>query len=210
MTRLNEVLDYKSKYTYPNGTLKNKLNILDSKELETKERQITNYKLANLYLKNITGKFDVEHYLSIHEYLFEDIYDFAGKIRNENIKKSFSFCVPEYIYDNLYDTLRKMQKDMLNIANEDALADFFATYYSDIDIIHPFREGNGRTLREFLRQAMEQINLNIDFGEYHLDYSKIENRDAFIKAVRIADATCDYSYLKEMMKIIITKKEKTK
>lgn len=210
MARLNEALNYKSKSVYENGTLKNKLNIMDPVELEKQERIITNYKLANLYLKNITGNFDINHYISIHKYLFEEVYEFAGEIRGENIKKQIPFCLPEFIYENLNATLNKMNKLIPKIQNEEELLDFLAEYYSEIDIIHPFREGNGRTEREFFRQLIEKINMIIDFGQYEIDYGKIDNKQAFIKSVIIADATCDYRYLKEFMKMILVKKEKVK
>ena len=65
MARLNDIIGYKSKYLDENDILKNKLDAKTIVELEKKERLITNYKLADLYLKGITGKFDVNHYLSI-------------------------------------------------------------------------------------------------------------------------------------------------
>ena len=97
MARLNDIIGYKSKYLDENDILKNKLDAKTIVELEKKERLITNYKLADLYMKGITGKFDVNHYLSIHKFLFGDIYDFAGKIRSENIAKAIPFCLPHLI-----------------------------------------------------------------------------------------------------------------
>ena len=91
--------------------------------------------------------------------------------------------------------------------NEDKLIEFMADYYAKLDIIHPFREGNGRCEREFFRQYMLEINKMIDFGEYELDYSNIDNKDNFIKAVIIADATCDLTLLKEYMKSILVNKK---
>lgn len=208
MTRLNEVLDFKSEYL-ENEVLKNKLGIKDANELEQKERMITTYKLANIYDNaNVAGPqtFDVSHYLNIHKYLFGDIYDFAGDIRVENIKKSFSFCVPNLIYENLKRTLDKAKEHAKMIKNENDIIDFMTYYYSELDVIHPFREGNGRTLREFLRQYMEKINSMIDFGEYELDYSEIQNREEFINAVRKADAYCELDDLRNIMAKIVKQK----
>ena len=209
MARLNEVLDYNSKYI-ENGILKNKLNITNNEELDKAERMLTTYKLANLYLEPGLQTFDVDHYLRIHKYLFDDIYDFAGQIRSENIKKTIPFCVPELIYENLKSTLDKAKKQAGLITTEEELIDFITYYYSELDIIHPFREGNGRTEREFLRQYVVKINEIIDFGPYTLDYSKIEDKDAFIKATIIADATCNLEPLKEFIRqIVVKEKEKS-
>ena len=164
MARLNDIIGYKSKYLDENDILKNKLDAKTIVELEKKERLITNYKLADLYMKGITGKFDVNHYLSIHKFLFGDIYDFAGKIRSENIAKAIPFCLPHLIYENLEETLKCAKRDSHRLTNEDQLIEFMADYYAKLDIIHPFREGNGRCEREFFRQYMLEINKMIDFG----------------------------------------------
>ncbi len=208
MTRLNEVLDYKSKYT-ENDVLVNKLNITNQEELDKAERIITTVKLADLYMKGITGNFDTEHYYSIHKYLFNGIYEFAGQVRSENIKKSFPFCLPQYIHSELTTTLKKANIDLYNISNEEDIITFLAKYYSDLDVIHPFREGNGRTLREFLRQYVLKINEVIDFGEYELDYDKITDKEGYIMAIRIADTTCNIEPLKEYFRpCLVNKKEK--
>ena len=136
--------------------------------------------MADLYLKGITGNFDVNHYLSIHKYLFDEIYPFAGEIRSENIQKDIPFCLPNLIYENLVRTLEQARKNLKKITNEEELIKFLADFYAELDIIHPFREGNGRTEREFLRQYMLMLNEVIDFGEYVLDYSKIDAEYAFV------------------------------
>ena len=211
MARLNEVLDYKSKYTYDNGVLKNKLNITSQEELEKAEKIITTVKLAELFKMPIDdNKFDAEHYYSIHKFLFDGIYDFAGKVRNDNIYKSYSFCLPQYIHPCLVDTLKKANKDMYNISNEDELIDFLAYYYIELDTIHPFREGNGRTLREFLRQYVLRIDKLIDFGEYYLDYDNIPDRDTYITAVRLAATTDNLDALKDIFRAcLVNTKEKS-
>lgn len=213
MTRLNEVLDYKSKYTYDNGVLINKFNIKEQEELDQIERLITTVKLSKLYKKynNISTdkKFDAEYYYSIHKYLFSDIYDFAGKVRGENIQKTISFCPPQYIHQTLIDTLNRAERDIYKIENEEDLVTFIAEYYADLDVIHPFREGNGRTLREFLRQYVLKINDIIDFGKYEIDYNRITDKDGYIKAVIIADSTCNIEPLKEYFRpCLINKMEK--
>lgn len=86
-------------------------------------------------MKGITGNFDVNHYLNIHKFLFSDIYDFAGKIRSENIAKTIPFCLPHLIYENLEETLRNAKRDIHKITNEEQLIEFMADYYAQLDII---------------------------------------------------------------------------
>ena len=79
-----------------------------------------------------------------------------------------------------------------------------------MDVIHPFREGNGRTLREFLRQYVLKINSIIDFGEYELDYDNITDKEGYMMAIRIADTTCNIESLKEYFRpCLVNKREKT-
>lgn len=203
MARINDIIDYQSSYSNSSDVLKNKLGLNKEELLEEKERLLTNYKLADLYITGITGDFDVKHYLGIHKYLFSDIYEFAGEIRSENIQKVLPFCLPNLIYSNLEDTLRRAKRDSMRIQTEEELIHFFAYYYAELDIIHPFMEGNGRTEREFFRQYMLKINEMIDFGEYEVDYSKIESKDQFIQALIIADSTCDLTELKKYVKNIL-------
>ena len=205
----DEVLDYTPK-SVVNGVLVNKLNIKDSEELERVEREITALKLAKLYLNPGKQTFDVEHYLSIHKFLFEDIYDFAGEIRDEVIAKQIPFCLPQFIYDNLNQTLRDAQKNISKITDRTKLVQFLAVLYSDLDITHPFREGNGRVKREFLRQYVIEICKRNNLEEYVLDYSLIEDKEAFIQAVIVADAACNTTYLEQFIDKILVSAQKNK
>ena len=144
-----------SKYCYPNSNvLINNLNIKDAKILNLYEAKITAAKSLSLRQKGITGNFDIKHFLEIHHYLFEDIYPFAGCLREENIGKGqFRFAMCEYIKPELERLLNELKKEqyLVNLSKED-LAKRLAYYLSELNVLHPFREGNGRTEREFIRQ----------------------------------------------------------
>ncbi len=144
-----------SKYCYPNTEiLINKLNIKDAKKLSIYEAKITAAKSLSLRQKGITGNFDKQHFLKIHHYLFEDIYPFAGKLREENIAKgTFRFAMWEYIEPELEKLLKKLKEEnyLANLSKEE-LAKKLAYYLAELNVLHPFREGNGRTEREFIRQ----------------------------------------------------------
>lgn len=141
-------------YCYPNSdVLVNKLNIHDNKNLATVERKLVLLKLYTLRQNKNIGNFDIYHFLSIHKFLFEDIYPFAGKIRSEDIAKgSFRFAKWEYIEDELRKLLDKLSKDNLKNLSKEEMAKKLAYYMSELNVLHPFREGNGRTIREFIRQ----------------------------------------------------------
>jgi len=144
-----------SKYCYKDtDILINKLKIKDKKKLYSYEAKITAAKSLGLRLKGITGDFDKKHYISIHKYLFEDIYPFAGKFREENIGKGeFRFAGFEYIESELERLLDELKKeDYLKNLSKEKLAQKMAYYLAELNVLHPFREGNGRTNREFLRQ----------------------------------------------------------
>ena len=144
-----------SKYCYENTeTLINKLDIRDYKQLEKYEAKITAAKSLGIRIKGITGDFDKKHYISIHKYLFEDIYPFAGKFREENIGKGeFRFASFEYIEPELDRILNELkQENYLDGLSKQELAKRLAYYLSELNVLHPFREGNGRTNREFIRQ----------------------------------------------------------
>lgn len=162
-----------SSYCYENSnTLINGLNIKDEKVLQKYEAKITAAKLLSLRQKGVTGNFDVKHFISIHTYLFEDIYPFAGKFRTEDISKGvFNFAHWEYINTELERILKELkeEEDFCRL-EKSAFAKRLAYYISELNVLHPFREGNGRTIREFARQ------LALKNG-YILNLTKISPRE---------------------------------
>lgn len=171
-----------SKYCYENtNTLINKLNIRDRKVLQKYEAKITAAKLLALMQKGIIGNFDVNHINSIHKYLFEDIYPFAGKYRTENIAKGvFRFAEWEYIEPELERLLDELKKEnYLENLSKEKLAERLAYYLSELNVLHPYREGNGRTTREFIRELALK-------NEYVLDLRKVSPKeflDACLKSI---------------------------
>ena len=162
-----------SNYCYANSNvLINNLNIHDNKKLQIYEAKITAAKLLSLRQKGIIGNFDILHLNSIHKYLFEDIYPFAGKFRNENIAKGvFRFAEWEYIESELNNLLTKLKGEKyLNGNSKKDLACRLAFYLSELNVLHPYREGNGRTIREFIRELALK-------NEYILNLSKVSPKD---------------------------------
>lgn len=164
------------------NVLKNKLGITNKEELSKAEKIITLKKLTYLSLFPIEGNFDINHLKKIHKFLFEDIYYFAGEYRNCSMAKTTrNFYDPEMINDELLKTLDYMNKDYKNIKSREAYSFFLSNLYYDLMTIHPFREGNGRSVREFLREFVLSKNKELGF-DYFLDYSKMDEK-SMLKAV---------------------------
>lgn len=150
-------------------TLKNKFDLIDKKELSKLERRITLEKLTLLYLEPIKGDFDAEHLKKIHSYLFEDIYYFAGQYRNVNMTTydMAFFELHENLKYSIDYTLNQMNEEInhLSIYN---YHEFLADFYYELIKAHPFREGNGRSIREFLREfVLEKMpNYELDFENF--------------------------------------------
>ena len=200
MDRADEVLNYKDKTVYDNGVLINKLGLQDAELLEEAERMITSAKLADLYLKKDHGYFNLRHFFSIHKYLFEDIYPFAGQPRDVDISKRITFCHYRYIIEELKKVLWSADVRYKLITNRDELVKFIVDLYWKIDFIHPFREGNGRCEREFIRQYVRKIVDEQDLDDYIIDYSIIlNNKKMFEDAIVMAEAQDDTSMLHDMI-----------
>ena len=152
--------------------LENKLNITDSAELARAEEKISKQKALKLYDTGILdtlapGTFKT--LCTIHKYLFEDIYEFAGKLREVNIAKgNFRFAPLMYLQAAL-DNIDKMpQSDFDTIIEK----------YVEMNIAHPFREGNGRTTRIWL-----DLILKKEIGKV-VDWSKVDKEDYLLAMER--------------------------
>lgn len=209
---VKDSLSSKSKYTIDeeDKVLRNKLGIWDEDSLNEAERMITSYKLAKLYLDTGAQSFDANHLKSIHKFLFEDIYPFAGEFRRENISKRITFCLVQFIEPELDRTLKNAIKMVPKLVDRDTLLRYITELYSDLDMIHPFREGNGRTEREFMRQYIDFVCKKNNLPPYYLDYNLIEDRDAYIDAIVKADALCSYGDLMALFDRILLVREKEK
>ncbi len=180
-----------SNYCYKNSNvLINKLDIHNEKVLQKFEAKITAAKLLALRKKGIIGNFDTQHLIDIHTYLFEDIYPFAGKFRNENIAKGvFRFAEFEYIEPELERLLNELKSEnyLEGLSKED-LTQRLAYYLSELNVLHPFREGNGRTIREFIRE------LALKNG-YVLNLSNVSPSDFLKASIKSIVDTTDLSNL---------------
>lgn len=163
----------KDPYVQDNGTLKNKLNISDSKVLYVKELEYSSIRMFELFSgkKNLKRTYDLQHLKNIHKYIFNDVYDWAGKIRNVDIAKGNTlFCKTiniENYSENIFSELKR--KNFFINNSKEELAHNLAKTFLDINALHPFREGNGRTQREFIRELAEDRGYNLSFNNITKD-----------------------------------------
>jgi len=154
-------------YCYPDSNvLKNKLNIRDNKLLKTAEEEITLIKQMELLKKPIKGNFSKSHLMNIHKFIFEDIYSFAGKIRREQISKADTLFYPPNLIDRELDKVfaKIKEKNMFKETKEEKVFDNLSYVMAELNIIHPFREGNGRSIREFIRLMAKRMGYNLNWG----------------------------------------------
>jgi len=152
--------------------LKNKLGITDSFELARTEEKITKIKAIKLFETGSLESFEVGTFLGlsqIHKFLFEDVYEFAGEIRKENISKSnFRFASAMYLEEAL------KQIDKMPQSNFDEIIE----KYIEMNIAHPFREGNGRSTRIWLDMILKK-----EIGQV-IDWSKVNKEDYLLAMER--------------------------
>ncbi|HWE85671.1 MAG TPA: Fic family protein [Terracidiphilus sp.] len=132
----------------------NKFDLTSLAELQRRETPLALRRLLELQHMPVVGKFDAAHLQAIHKYIFQDVYDWAGEFRTVNISKPNAlFPPPEHLKAGLSALLGELAaEDLLKGLSLAAWVHRAAYYLGEINAIHPFREGNGRTQREFIRQ----------------------------------------------------------
>jgi cell filamentation protein len=205
MTTYDYEYEVGSLYCYPNSSvLKNKLGITDGKDFARAERDLTSITVLEISESPIRGKFDLAHLMAIHKAIFADLFDWAGKLRTVNIAKGNPFCQSAYLVDYADDLFGKLKaENYLSDVSSDELPERLAYYLSEINILHPFREGNGRTQRMF-------IDYLARYNGYHLDYSDVTDDEMIEVSVLAFDM--NYQKLNTMIQriIVATSEKETK
>ena len=163
--------------------LENKLGITSSAELARMEEQLSKKKAVLLFEKGILDSLPAGKFFTlqaIHRYLFEDIYDFAGEIRKVNMAKgNFRFAPLMYLGAALENIDKMPQSDFGEIIEK----------YVEMNIAHPFREGNGRSARIWLDHMLKQ-----EIGKV-IDWSKVDKEDYLLAMERSPVKDIEIKYL---------------
>lgn len=171
--------------------LENKLNITDQVELAREEERISKTRAKEMFETGFLNTLDAgtfETLKKIHKYLFEDIYDFAGKLRKVNISKgSFRFTPLVYLEESVKNIEKMPQSTYEEIIEK----------YVEMNIAHPFREGNGRSTRIWLDLILKkELNLVVD-------WSKVDKTDYLLAMER---SPIKDTEIKELLKQSLTNK----
>lgn len=169
-------------YCYPDSdTLINKLNIRDFQKLQDAERDITARRLLQLYDHPIKANFDYTHLKRIHRYIFQDIYAWAGRERTVDIAKSNMFCNVMFLASQAAEIFEKLkQEHCLKDLPREKFIERAAYYFGEINALHPFREGNGRTQREFFRELALNAGYKIDYSNVTEEEMITVSRESFL------------------------------
>ena len=163
--------------------LENKLGLTSSSELPRMEEQLSKKKAVLLFEKGILDSLPAGKFFTlqaIHRYLFEDIYDFAGEIRKVNMAKgNFRFAPLMYLGAALENIDKMPQSDFDEIIEK----------YVEMNIAHPFREGNGRSARIWLDHMLKQ-----EIGKV-IDWSKVDKEDYLLAMERSPVKDIEIKYL---------------
>lgn len=179
-----------SMYCYPDSdVLKNKLNIRDKEELKRAEEEFTAVKQLVMLQEPLRGRFTKTHFLRIHRFMFEDVYPFAGHIRKEQISKGDTMFYPPHLIDRelsrIFDEVHT--KKLLAEKEQAKQIQNLSHVMAELNIIHPFREENGRSIRELIRCMGLEYGLLLNWGNTDRDTLL----DAAIASVDNDMAFCD-------------------
>ena len=181
------------------GVLRNRFGITDSLELETYEANLAGSRSRELAIRPIPGKFDLVHLQAIHRYLFGDLYEWAGQLRTVDISKNgHLFAHNAHIAAAAGHIFGQLASEKhLRELSKDAFASRSAYYLAEINALHPFREGNGRTQREFMsalaasnnfyfawEQTGQEEMLQASIESFH---GKLDHLEAILKVVLMKD-----------------------
>ena len=168
-------------YCYSNSNvLINKLNICDYELLIEAEREITSLRLAEIKNKYVKGKFNLSHLCSIHKAIFLDIYTWAGKLRTVNISKGNQFCLSDVLIEYSEEIFLKLKNEKYLIGtDQNNIFKKLSYYLSEINTLHPFREGNGRSQRIFIEYLANVAGYEVDFSDVTNEEMIVASADAF-------------------------------
>lgn len=174
-----EYLNKWNEYFYPNSdVLKNKLNIQDYNKLKEKDAELSFKRLVELREKPVDGNFDKEHFIKIHKYLFQDLYEWAGEYRTVYMSKNNSYFASIDMIDlYLEDAFKLMKEELKDVNSYQNMISFLANYLVILLNIHPFREGNGRTTKEFLTELVEAKSKELLNEEYTINWGNTSSQN---------------------------------
>ena len=184
----------KDPYIQENGTLKNKLGINDYDRLNLAEKDITFSKFLNID-NAFSSKFNIEYLKEINKYIFDDIFDWAGSFRTVPIYKeevvipmlSLNYAEPKNIVKELTKCLNKINSIKWESLSLDEKSKVFTECLAELWLIHPFRDGNTRTVLTFAKQFSMEHDFPMDLGSLLDNLSRKYDENGKITQFSIRD-----------------------
>lgn len=165
------------------GVLRNVLGSTDITHLRQAEADFTSVRIAQLIREPLPGDYDLAHLQAVHRHLFQDLYDWAGQLRTVTIGRGALFSLPGHIEADAAELFSWLARsDHLRGRTRSDFVDGLTELLSDLNAIHPFRDGNGRTQRAFLAQLARDAGHPIHWAGIDAE----ENATAS-KAARVGD-----------------------
>ena len=170
--------------------LRNLFDLRNQADLAKAEAKVSVLRLDQLRKSPVAGKFDLGHLQTIHQRIFRDIYPWAGELRTVSMSKGGSlFCRYEFISnegERIFSQLKG--ESVLRGLSQDKFCERLAYYFGEINALHPFREGNGRTQRVMLDTIAKQAGYEIDFQQILRETMISISRDAQVGQLETATA----------------------
>ena len=157
---------------YPASTvLINKLGIRSQTELDEAERIAVTFRSVELETTPPKSLLTFADYSALHRTLFSDLYDWAGTLRTIDLSKKGTYFCPAIQLPEISGSLfaRLQAADGFNGLPQEDFSAAIAEFYHDLNMLHPFREGNGRTQRLFFTLLIRRAGYDIDFAQQDTD-----------------------------------------
>lgn len=158
-------------YIDPNGVLKNNLGIKDPDALNKAETDLSSLRAQELETTPLPGDFDLDHLKRVHKHLFGDIYPWAGEIRQIDIGKGNELFAHHVHIEKEAGKIfnRLADENHLKRLDAESFSERAAYYLSEINALHPFRDGNGRVHRAFIGQIAREAGYEIEWSNISRD-----------------------------------------
>jgi cell filamentation protein len=167
-------------YVYP-GTrvLRSNLETRDPQKLADAEADVVSAALAALAGEPLAGNYDLTHWQAFHRYVFAELYPWAGELRTVQIAKPNAFYArPEHIAGYAQGVFAELARERhLKGLDRDAFLERLTHYHAEMYAVHPFREGNTRSLRTFLSQLAREAG-------HRIAWAKLDHERSFATNVR--------------------------
>ena len=153
------------------GVFRNRLGLTDPAALAAAESDLSAARVDQLRRRRLSGTYDLEHLRVFHWTIFQDVYPWAGQLRTVLIVKAgASFCLPHQIVDTAAEVFARLAAaDHLRGRDRAGFLAGLVPLLAEINALHPFREGNGRTQRAFLSQLARDAGFRLDWATVDRD-----------------------------------------